>query len=101
MEPNEYPIVKAFDADIAAAERKLNELKEAREAAVIAAEAEKADAPRLISDLIEKAHAIIREAEEVADRTGTSFQFDLAYGMGGSYYPVGSPDWSLSGNQPR
>ncbi len=96
MEPNEYPGVKEIDSDIADAERRLAELKQAREVALAQAEAEKEDAPRLISELVDAAYAKIAEAEKIADRTGTSFRFSLEYGMGGEYRPAGSKDWTNS-----
>lgn len=49
-----------------------------------------------IEALLREARVKISEAEAIADETGETFNFDLAYGMGGSYYPekyVESNDW--------
>jgi hypothetical protein len=40
-----------------------------------------------IDALITQAYALIAEAEAIADSTGESFDFDVSYGMGGTYYP--------------
>jgi hypothetical protein len=40
-----------------------------------------------IEKLLEQALSLITEAEEIANSTGETFHFDLAYGMGGTYYP--------------
>lgn len=42
---------------------------------------------REIDKLLQEAHSLIIQAERIADLTGETFQFDLAYGMGGTYYP--------------
>lgn len=40
-----------------------------------------------IDELTKQAHALIDQAEKVADEHGLHFSFDVAYGMGGSYRP--------------
>lgn len=52
-----------------------------------------------ISELKKEAIGKIDEAKKFADQFGISFNFDLAYGMGGTYYPPSSKrtdDWSAS-----
>lgn len=48
---------------------------------------------KLIAEKTEAARKLIKEAEEIANNTGCSFIFSVAYGMGGSYYPkpTGNP----------
>jgi hypothetical protein len=45
-----------------------------------------------IAKHVEAAHAEIKKAEALADEHGCEFSFDLAYGMGGTYYPKVKPD---------
>lgn len=45
----------------------------------------------LISEKVASAMASISEAEKLADEAGVSFSFDLAYGMGGTYFPKPNP----------
>lgn len=51
------------------------------------------EAQRKIDELRETALQAIREAETIADDHGISFDFDVAYGMGGWY---GSNEWKPS-----
>lgn len=48
-----------------------------------------------IAMLVSKAESIISEAEGIADKNNVTFDFDLAYGMGGTYIPKGSKDHYL------
>lgn len=41
-----------------------------------------------INKLISKAYDAINRAEELANKFNITFDFDVAYGMGGSYDPV-------------
>lgn len=47
---------------------------------------------------INEATAMINEATAIADKWGVTFNWDLAYGMGGTYYPQRTADskWSES-----
>ena len=50
-----------------------------------------------IDDLVKEAHKKIQEAEKIADEHQETFSFDLAYGMGGTYFPEGWDDsWDSS-----
>jgi hypothetical protein len=49
----------------------------------------KEEAVARISVLVGAAHENISEAENLADEFGLDFSFDLAYGMGGTYYGEG------------
>ena len=52
------------------------------------------------NSLISEAEGLIREAESLADEFGFTLSWDLAYGMGGVYYPskaIGEDDWAESG----
>jgi len=40
-----------------------------------------------IEKKLDEARKLIEEAEAIADEAGVTFSFDLAYGMGGTYYP--------------
>lgn len=40
-----------------------------------------------IGELVNEAHAALHAAETIADDLGISFDFDPAYGMGGTYFP--------------
>jgi hypothetical protein len=40
-----------------------------------------------IAELTRQAHALIDEAERLADESGVDFTFSVAWGMGGHYYP--------------
>jgi len=42
---------------------------------------------RTIDQCVKEAYAALREAENIANKTGESFDFDVSYGMGGTYYP--------------
>lgn len=44
-------------------------------------------AAKEISEKTDAAMKLIREAEALADAAGIEFSFDVAYGMGGRYYP--------------
>lgn len=50
-------------------------------------EEEKKEAFKQIEEKTKAAHALIQEAEKLADQAGVCFGFSLAYGMGGTYYP--------------
>jgi hypothetical protein len=53
-----------------------------------------------IKILIAEAHEKIKSAEALADKFGIEFGWDLAYGMGGHYYPTPG-DWSGSNDEWR
>lgn len=44
-----------------------------------------------LNELVTQAYNAIAEAEKIADQLGVSFDFDVAYGMGGTYYPKRKP----------
>lgn len=47
--------------------------------------------------LMQEARDIITSAETLADKYNFTIDFDLAYGMGGTYFPVGyQPEWADS-----
>lgn len=50
---------------------------------------------KIISEKVEGAYKLIREAEETADKANVSFSFDMhgTYGMGGTYHKGG---WTSS-----
>ena len=48
-------------------------------------EKEKQEAEKQIEVLVKEAHEKIDEAERLADKYELSFDWDLSYGMGGSY----------------
>lgn len=50
------------------------------------------EANEKISELLAKAFELISQAEEIADAAGITFDFDLAYGMGGTYVPESLQD---------
>lgn len=47
----------------------------------------KEEATRIIAEKVAAAAALIRECEQIADQHDVCFDFSVAYGMGGSYYP--------------
>lgn len=47
--------------------------------------ANKEQAKKKIDALVQQAHHIIQEAESIADDWKLSFNFEIAYGMGGRY----------------
>ena len=59
-----------------------------------------AEAQSKADSLISEAESLIREAESLADEFGFTLSWDLAYGMGGVYYPskaIGEDGWTESG----
>ena len=60
--------------------------------------ANKEQAKKEVERLKEEAYAKIKEATAIADKWGVTFNWDLAYGMGGTYYPQHTEDskWSES-----
>lgn len=46
------------------------------------------EAYKLISEKVDAAYALIKEAEAIADENDVCFDFSLAYGMGGTYIPL-------------
>ncbi len=53
-----------------------------------------------ISRLVSEAYELIRQAEALADEAGLSFNFDVSYGMGGTYVSEGAAEqegWKDSG----
>lgn len=52
----------------------------------------KQEAYQKISALCDEAKAKIKEAERLADEHGSSFYFQVSYGMGGTYNPRTSSD---------
>jgi predicted NUDIX family phosphoesterase len=52
----------------------------------------KQEAYEKISALCAEAKAKIKEAERLADQHGSSFSFQVSYGMGGTYNPKTSSD---------
>jgi hypothetical protein len=53
-------------------------------------ELSKADARKLLNEKVQAAYAAIADAQVIADKHGLNFDFDIAYGMGGSY--IGDPE---------
>lgn len=56
-------------------------------------------ADKEIKELTDKAYAALGEAEQIAEKYGTSFNFDISYGMGGTYVSqdeVDTGDWGHS-----
>ena len=49
-------------------------------------------ASKEIATKLREARKLITECEQIADRHGLEFNFDTAYGMGGTYYGEGHPD---------
>lgn len=64
-------------------------------------EAKRKEAQEKIAELTNQAEKLIDEATLIADGAGISFSWDLAYGMGGSYEPIGSTDWDWGANTIR
>lgn len=50
-------------------------------------EQEQKEAMQQINQKTEAAMALIREAQALADKANVTFDFSLAYGMGGTYFP--------------
>lgn len=50
-------------------------------------ELKKKEALVVIEKKLKQAHALIKECEELADKTGAGFHWDISYGMGGWYNP--------------
>ena len=42
-----------------------------------------------IAKLTDQAIGLVRQAEQIADEACVEFNFDVAYGMGGTYVPAG------------
>lgn len=59
-------------------------------------ENQKKIASEKISSLVQQAKNTIAEAEKIADEYNIPFDFSLAYGMGGTYYPVREDDYDNS-----
>jgi hypothetical protein len=55
------------------------------------------EANEYIAIKVKEARAIIKDAEEIADRFNVSFTFSVEYGMGGTYAPAGSDEFVESG----
>lgn len=55
----------------------------------------KEEAAKRIADLTNQAMDLIKQAEKIANEFGVDFSFDVAYGMGGTYYPEGHK-WAKS-----
>ncbi len=58
----------------------------------MADEAKQREALAKIDEKVKAAYALIKEAEALADEAQVEFGFDLAYGMGGTYYPKKKED---------
>jgi hypothetical protein len=50
--------------------------------------ANKADAQAEITKLVGNAKEAIKQAEKLADKYGLTIDWSLAYGMGGTYFPI-------------
>ena len=53
---------------------------------------DKIEAKKKIDELIKEAYAKVQEAEAIADEHSLTFDFEVEYGMGGTYYGAGSDD---------
>lgn len=53
---------------------------------------DKIEAKKKIDELLQKAYDAVSEAESIADEHELRFNFEVSYGMGGTYYGAGTVD---------
>lgn len=57
---------------------------------------EKQEAVVQLNELVKNAENALKEAEAFADKYGLGFHFCPEYGMGGTYFGIGSENWNSS-----